>query len=438
MTTKQRFLFSTLLKGLVRLAVAAGLIAGAVAGYRYLLATKPEIEAQPRQEKIYTVLASPVLLADARPVNTAFGKVEASRHAMLHFPIAGEVDKVSDKLQNGSQINAGEILARLDTTLMRLDRDNIAVQIEAEKANLAELATQHRLRENKIVSEEKTITELEKQLTLQKSINARIEQMSAARVASDRALDESRLAVSAASTALQSARARLDDARLSLSIARNAETQAMARLEQLRIQLRRVERMLDDAILIAPFDGSLTDVNIGLGQIVDSRTAIARITDLSSLEVGFIVPAEVFATAETLVGEPVTITWKAGGRDVLQQSAIIQRAEGRVNAAEGGGKLYAVLPGITAGTEMIPDGAFVEIAYAAGQISDIAELPEEALNGNETVFVITDGRAEARQIRIHHRTPGKIFVSGDLANGESVIATRLPGLGNGTRVKVRQ
>ena len=155
---------------------------------------------------------------------------------------------------------------------------------------------------------------------------------------------------------------RLDDANLALIMARNALDQSQSRLRQLRLSLKRAERNLRESMLTAPFDGMLSDVSVGEGRVVSSANPLGVLTDLSSLEVSFVVPAEVYAESTSLIGDPVSITWKAGGRSVETVNGRIERAEGGVTAAEGGGRLYAALPVPDGdGRTAIPEGAFVEV-----------------------------------------------------------------------------
>ena len=62
-------------------------------------------------------------------------------------------------------------------------------------------------------------------------------------------------------------------------------------------------------------------------------------------------------------------------------------------------------------------------------------LPEEALFGTNTIYVIENGRAK-RQVTVVHRSPGSVLVTGDVGEGAQIVATRLPGIGDRTRVRV--
>ena len=376
------------------LAAFAILLVG-VAGCNILVATKPDVPARPKAPDIRTVQAATVAIITEQPDHKAFGTVEASRTADLRFNINGEVETVLDAMQNGSFVTSGDELARLDDEVLLLNKQDVEIQIQAEADNLAELETQ---------------------LSLRQSQFDRVKEMAAASVASER---------------------RLDEAKLALSIAKTSVRQSKSRRDQLKVRLKQINRNLADSRLNAPFDGVLSSVTIGEGRVVTSQNVLGMLTDLSSLEVSFIVPAEIYADSANIIGKPVEVTWKSGGRDVKTVSAQIARAEGMVKANEGGGRLYAVLPPVDQdGQASIPPGAFVEITYPSAVLENIIILPDTALYDNDNVFAIVNGAAQKRAVQIISKTDGLIYVRGDLKDGEQVITTRLPGLGDGVRVKV--
>ena len=382
------------IKPLLKLIVALGILASGYGGYNYLLATQEVIEPQPRRETVRQVETVTVKLGDARPVYTAFGTVLAARTADLRFSISGEVKSIANIFRNGRFVRKGDRLAALDTELLTIARNEINEQISNEKRNIDSLETQLVLRQRQF---------------------DRVSEMKAAAVASD---------------------SRLDDAKLALIMARNALDQSQSRLRQLRLSLKRAERNLRESMLTAPFDGMLSDVSIGEGRVVSSANPLAVLTDLSSLEVSFVVPAEVYAESASLIGDPVSITWKAGGRSVQTVNGRIERAEGGVTAAEGGGRLYAALPVPDGdGRTAIPEGAFVEVRLPTMLIEEVAVIPDVALFERDTVYVIEDGRAVARKVNVINRSDSLLYIEGDLQNGDVVITTRLPGLGKGVRVE---
>lgn len=387
--------FAKLLPGLKRVGAAVIIIVLGFSGFNYLVSTKPDVPSRPRAEETRKVSVTIAESITASPMQKAFGTVKASRVSELRFAINGEVDSVDVAMRNGAIVKQGQILAQLDTELLELALKEVSVQLDAEKENNQELSTQRDLRERQF---------------------NRVNQMKAASVASEK---------------------RLDDAQLAFSIAKNALLQSNARIDQLVIAQKRAQRNLRDATLKAPFDGVLAGIIIGEGQVLTSNNPIGSITDLKSLEVSFIVPAEVYTDSAFLIGQKVAITWTAGGRDVITVMGEIERAEGNVQASEGGGRLYASLPNSDVdGLPPVPAGAFVEISYPSQQLENVIVLPESAVFDRNSVFVIKENRADRREIQVLSKSEGMIYIRGDINDGDQVITTRIPGLAQGTLVKV--
>jgi len=359
--------------------------------YSWLQATKQVVKPQAPEEQTWIVQSVAVQQVDVQPLEQAFGTVVAAREAHLRFGVAGEVERVSNNLRNGAHVKTGDILASLDTERLQLALDKVEVQIKAESTQIKEFTAQ---------------------LALRQRMAERAQSLSEKGVGSQADLDGAELAVSQASNQL---------------------ALANSRLAELKVSLRRHRKDLEDAVLKAPFDGSLSSVDLALGNQVSNTYLVATLTDLSSLEVSFVVPADIYANVTNLIGQQVKLSWSSEGSVVSETTATITRAEVVVDRTEGGGRLYAELPDDAA--RSVPPGAFVEVSYSGRELTSVIELPEEALVGQDQVFVIEQGRAMQRQVVLLHRSPGWIWVRGDLKSGDKVIATRLPGIGNGLRVR---
>ena len=359
--------------------------------YSWLQATKQTVKSQAPEEQNWIVRSVAVQQVDVQTLEQAFGTVVAAREAHLRFGVSGEVDRVSNDLRNGADVKTGAVLASLDTERLQLALDKVEVQIKAETSQIKEFTVQ---------------------LALRQRMAERAQSLSEKGVGSQ---------------------AEVDDAELAVSQASNQLAMAKSRLAELKVSLRRHRKDLGDAVLKAPFDGSLSGVDLALGNQVSNTYLVATLTDLSSLEVSFVVPADIYANVINLIGQQVALSWSSEGSVVSETTATITRAEVVVDRKEGGGRLYAELPDDAA--RSVPPGAFVEVSYYGRMMTGVIELPEEALVGQDQVFVIEQGRAMQRQVVLLHRSPGWIWVRGDLKTGDKVIATRLPGIGNGLRVR---
>ena len=364
--------------------------AGFIGLFNYLLATKPQVASEPAEPQIWTVKEVVVQNQSAQPVETAYGTVEASRKAELRFSVQGEVSWISPILRNGAVISQGEELARLDTTRYQLALDEILAQIAGEEAQGQSLT---------------------KQLDLRKKTLARTKRMASQNVVSD---------------------ANLDDAELAVAVTEGQLIASNARLAQLRVAERSRRKDIEDSSLKAPFDGTLSKVAIGLGQIASSAMPIAHITDQASLEVPFVAKAEIYANAPQLLGQTVDITWQSGARDVALAKAFIARTNAELDKIDGGGRLYAEI--IDAEQTGIRPGAFVKIDFVGRSFENVAIIPEEALFGDNLVYINDNGVARAKIANVVWRAPGEVYVQG-IADDTKLIATRLPGIGDGVRVR---
>ena len=364
--------------------------AGFIGLFNYLVATKPQVASEPAEPQIWTVKEVVVQNQSAQPVETAYGTVEASRKAELRFSVQGEVSWISPILRNGAVISQGEELARLDTTRYQLALDEILAQIAGEEAQGQSLT---------------------KQLDLRKKTLARTKRMASQNVVSD---------------------ANLDDAELAVAVTEGQLIASNARLAQLRVAERSRRKDIEDSSLKAPFDGTLSKVAIGLGQIASSAMPIAHITDQASLEVPFVAKAEIYANALQLLGQTVDIRWQSGARDVALAKAFIARTNAELDKIDGGGRLYAEI--IDAEQTGIRPGAFVKIDFVGRSFENVAIIPEEALFGDNLVYINDNGIARAKVANVVWRAPGEVYVQG-IADNTKLIATRLPGIGDGVRVR---
>ena len=246
--------------------------------YNYLQATKQVVKPQAPEEQVWTVKSVTAQQADARPLEQAFGTVVAAREAHLRFGVAGEVAQVSDKLRNGADVSTGDVLARLDTERLQLALDTVDVQIEAETNQIKEFTSQLALRQR--------MAERARSL-FDKSVGSQAE---------------------------------VDAAELAVSQASNQLAMAKARLAELKVSQRRHRKDLEDAVLKAPFNGSLSGVDLALGNQVSNTYLVATLTDLSSLEVSFVVAADIYANVNSLIGQPVTLRWSSEGSVYCQSS----------------------------------------------------------------------------------------------------------------------
>ena len=400
-------------------------LVGAVLAVGYLQATRPEIERTGPSERARPIAAATVQLGDIQPSIDAFGEVVAQRDVELRALVAGAVVAVGENFVNGGTVRAGELLVEIDPFEYRAAVTEAEAALAEARAQLAETRAEQG-------AEEAGLAEDRTQLGLAERELARREALLARGTASEKTVDDALVrrsdrvrAVSATERRIAGLRARI--ARQEAVIARSA------------VALERAERDLWNTRLVAPFDGYLTGVTAALGKRLGVNDRVVRLLDQARLDIRIHLSdadyGRLVSSAAGLRGRPVEVTWRAGERN-FPFRAVIQRADGEVDAASGGVRVYARIEREASRVPLRP-GAFVEVRIPDRVYRGAARLPETALVGGDTVYAVVGGRLEPRPVALLARVDNDVVVSGGIAEGESIATTRFPEIGPGVKVQIR-
>ena len=301
------------------------------------------------------------------------GEVRAGQASELGFEMAGQVIELL--VDEGDEIQRGQVLARLDVDLLRSQRDELDAQVAELEAELQtvrrDLERVERLRSENLVSERE-----------RDNLAGRVEVLEAS-------------------------------------------------LSRITAALRANQIRLDKSELRAPFNSRIAVRHVDSGVVVDAGTAIFGLVESGVREVRAGVPVSL---ADNLrPGDEVEIRT---GNDyseglVIQVSPLVNQATQsravRVAVEEqwAPGEIAYLLVGVEMDLQgaWLPDSAVTEglrgtwVVYAA--------VPEG------------DGEAilESRNVVIHHAVAGRLFVSGALIDGEAVVADGLHRFAPGQRVR---
>ena len=317
-------------------------LVGAVLAVGYLQATRPEIERTGPAERARPIAASTVRIADIQPSIDAFGEVVAQRDVELRALVAGPVVSVGENFVNGGTVRAGELLVEIDPFEYRA----AVTEAEAALAEARALLTETRA---ELGAEEAGLAEDRTQLALAERELDRREALLAKGTASEKTVDDALVRRSDRARAMSATERRVAGVR-----ARIARQQAV--IARSAVALERAERDLSNTRLVAPFDGYLTGVSAALGKRLGVNDRVVRLLDRARLDIRIHLSdadyGRLVSSAAGLRGRPVEVTWRAGDRN-FPFRAVIQRADGEVDAASGGVRVYArieheVIPGSAA------------------------------------------------------------------------------------------
>jgi HlyD family secretion protein len=248
-----------------------------------------------------------------RTVNgTGTAQAEVSRTVSFAGAASGNVASVNVSV--GDEVQAGQVLARLDTAPVQRDLDVARAALNGAGADLIRAQA----------------TAREGQLDLNRQANSAGAALEAARAAltdAERSLAVQRDLLVAGAVSQQEVRtAQLarDDAARKLGTAQNdlsyarsrgnqggaaGISQARAALETARVRVQNLERTLEDAALRAPTGGVVSSVNVTTGNPAPGDQAAVEITDPARLYLE--VPFDETRAADLRVGQPATIRFDA-------------------------------------------------------------------------------------------------------------------------------
>jgi len=350
---------------------------------------------------VETAVVSSVYPSQALTLLNATGYVVAQRRASVASKATGRLEWLG--VLEGSQVRAGEVIARLENLDTQAMRDQAAANVQLAVANTgygqAEL--------------------LEAELLFKRS-----EALVAKKFTTDSAHD--------------SAVARLSKARA--AVAGYEAAVAVA-----RANLRVSEVALDQTFIRAPFDGVVLTRHANLGdtitpfsQAIDTKGAVVTIADMDSLEVEADVAESSFLGIR--VGQPAEIQLDAMPGQRFE--GVVNRMVPAVDRAKASALLKIRF--VRRDARILPDMgakvAFLEREVTEAERKSVLAVPAAAIfeaDGIKQVFVVEDGKARLRRVDHGPKVGGQIEVRG-LDVGTRVVIRPPEGLIDGRAVKAKE
>ena len=342
--------------------------------------------------------------SSADAVLQATGYVTARRSATVSAQITGTLTEVL--IDEGFRVKKGQVLARLDDTGL--------------KAGLAAAEAQARSAQAAVAQQRAELAQAEADERRQAEL--------AAQGMTTRQTEEQ------TSTAVKAHAAQLESAQ------RQAEA-AQAQVAQARVNF-------DYATVRAPFDGIVTARAAQVGEIISplsagggfTRTGVGTIVDMDSLEVGVDVNEAYIAQVKANMPCEAVLDaypdWKIPAH-VLAVIPSADRGKATVKVRVALDKKdERVVPDMGVRVSFLAASPKVQTAPVPGVL-----LPPEALaqrDGANAVFVVSEGRAQQREVKIGADVGKFKLVTEGLKVGEAVIVAPPAGLKNGSNVVAKE
>ncbi len=300
------------------------------------------------------------------------GRTAATRAAELGFKRGGEIAQMHVDL--GDVVAKGDTLANLDTASINAQLTQAAAEVSLARANLEAL-----------VAEAELATNTEQRFrTLREQGHASVQ-----------VYDETRLALRAKQAQLNVARANLE--------------RALAAQKSVEVELR-------EAVIRAPFPGTIQARYVDEGTQIRSGEAALRLVEDAHREAHVGIPADI--AKRMMPGQTYQVSWQN-----QTYAASLNAVLPEVDPATRTLTAVFTLAGID-----IPLGSTVEVAINEAVDAPGFWLPLSALTeadrGLWGVYVVNAEQiVERRLIEIVHSEADRVFVRGTLRTDDRVVAT---------------
>lgn len=339
--------------------------------------------------------AKPATAADATPIELASvdvasveprvlsralslsGSIAPIVQATVKSKVAGEVELVT--LREGQDVREGDVIARVDTRNLQAQYDRELAAVDKARADL-QLATLNRDK-NRVLLEQRYISQNTYEAT------------------------ESAFAASVASVRLAEAQARL------------------AKID------------LEDAVIRAPFAGTIARRHVQPGEKASPDSEIVTLVDLRNMVLEAAVPSADIPGVS--IGQKVRFT--VGGFGARQFEGEVQRINPMTADGSRAITIYITVPN--------PDRALKGGMFAKGELTldstqPVLAVAQRAVRedaGAAYVHILRDGKIIRRPITLGSRVAGNAFVEvrEGLAAGDQVILTEISSAAAGKRAFVR-
>ena len=177
--------------------------------------------------------------------------------------------------------------------------------------------------------------------------------------------------------------------------------------------IRSAEENLRKYTIYAPYNGSISSVNLEVGTIVNPGTTIASIIRTDKLELE--IPVEVKDIRWVTEGSPVEVI--SEDEDKSWKGFIIRKAD-RVDPNTQSINVYI---SVEAGPDSgLFDGLYLKAVIPGNTLESALEVPRRILQRNDEVFVVENGLLKSKKVNIQKINNDNVLING-LAEGDSLV-----------------
>jgi membrane fusion protein (multidrug efflux system) len=224
---------------------------------------------------------------------------------------------------------------------------------------------------------------------------------------------------------------RLTELLSSRATSKSLVEQQEAKTKAIEAQLVSAKAKLNDLTVRAPFAGVLGFREVSKGAYIDAGDIITSLDDLSSIKIDFHLPERLLTHIH--VGQQVTAINSA-----YQNKEFVGKITAIDSRIDSSTRSIKVRATINNKALKLHPGMLLNISVLL-QVENILQLPESSLipiENTHYVFVVNEGKAIRKAIKIGRRHPGVVEVISGLIESEQVVVEGALKLRDGSAVSV--
>lgn len=358
--------------------------------------SKPNTYAELQPLPPPTVKVGFVEQIDIQPITEVTGKLQPARRANLHFQVSGQIDK--------RFVETGQFVQE-NVLMLSIEPGDFIDVVEESRAIL-------KTERAAIERDSRLLVLMQQERELQESEVARLKQLGRDSLASKSNYDQ----------ALQSLyRQQADEARLKHSV-----DSARSRLMIEQARLNKANRNLQRAQLLSPFNGTINNIHVDVGDYVSPGQAALEIVQVDELDLNLEITG--LSASQLQLGQKIKVTTKSGEREgEVIALAVDPDAETNTHAVK-----------IRLPSESLYAGQLA-IAHLPGNFYHNANvIPISAIlyeDGQSYVFQVVKDHVVKKTVRLIERYKDVQIVAG-IESGSTIISRDVSSLADGQTVIV--
>ncbi|MBU3158082.1 efflux RND transporter periplasmic adaptor subunit [Clostridium estertheticum] len=372
------------------------------------------------------VKATPVSISSITTTTKYGSKLATSSQTVVTSKIAGKVDAVN--MDVGQSVKKGDVLFTLDKLELTAQYNVAKAALDTANANLDK--TSGSGYEQQLISANSTLDIAKTTYNDAKNNYNTIHQQynigDSAKSELDAAkskMDSASLQVSAASDSL---------ALLKSKTGPQTDAAAAGQVQQAKASLDLAQIQIDNASIISPINGVISERNVEVGEVVSSAVSAFTIIDASSLR------SEVSMTDKDVI--KVKVNQKIPVQISSMNNKIVQGIVDTISpSADAKTQLYTVKVKIENASNLLKPGMIVRVEFPDVVKTDIPVVPNGAIfteNSVQYVYIVDATRLKKKQVVVGIANTTQTEIVSGIKLGDQVVTEGQSFLNEGQKVKI--